>query len=169
MELSTARRTISFFDEVVRCSSASWRESTARRLINLEITLMDAHDGNAFLTANSMFLDDKLQAAFDGVEADENSGICIGRMVMFKVLESGLRDAEYFSSRFERRDLPDGMKTSTIHHLSLFLKEANERGIEVMCITCTENAYWLHEDKWEKKLCLAATDCHVSLHDDRNK
>ena len=87
MEIATARRTKSFFDEVVRCSSASWRESTARRLINLEITLMDAHDGNAFLTANSMFLDDKLQAAFDGVEADENSGICIGRMIMFKVLE----------------------------------------------------------------------------------
>ena len=164
MELAMARRTTSFLDEVVRCSSASWRESTARRLINLEISIMDAYEGNAFLFANTMFLDDKLHAAFDGVK-----GICISRMVMFKVLESGLRDAEYFSLRFERGDLPDGMKTSTIHHLSLFLKEANERGIEVMCITCTENAYWLYEDKWEKKLRLAATDCRVSLHDNRDK
>lgn len=166
-ELAMARRTTSFFDEVVRCSSASWRESTARSLINLEISIMDAHQGNAFFTANTMFLDDKLQASYDGPE--ENSGICICRTVMFKVIESGYRDAEYFSSRFERGDLPDGMKMSAIHHLSLFLKEANERGIEVMCITCTENASWLYEDKWEKKLRLAATDCHVSLHDDRNK
>ena len=42
MELAMARRTTSFLDEVVRCSSASWRESTARRLINLEISIMDA-------------------------------------------------------------------------------------------------------------------------------
>ena len=39
LELAMSRRTISFLDEVVRCSSASWRESTARSLINLDITI----------------------------------------------------------------------------------------------------------------------------------
>lgn len=161
LELAMSRRTTSFLDEVVRCSSASWRESTARSLFNLDITIMDAFEGNAFLVAHCMFLDDKLQARWN--DTDDNSGMCIGHFVLFKMLESGLRDAEYFSSRLERGDLPDGMKMSSIHHLSIFLKEANKRGIEVKSITCKKGADWLYEDEWEKKLRLAATDCRVSL------
>lgn len=78
LEMAMSHRMIPFLDEVARCSSASWRESTARNIINVEMSMVCAFNGEAFLVANAAFLDDKLQAWYDD-ECDK--GICIAHMV----------------------------------------------------------------------------------------
>ena len=166
LEMAMNRRTATFLDEVCRCSSASWRESTARSLINLDFHMVYIEPGKMSIVANAMFLDDKLQAWYNS--AEENKGICLAGQVFFKVLNSGLDDEIFQAMYVRRNDIPEGMKLSAISHISGFLKEAKERGINVLCITCSESMNWLYDEKWHRKLCIEAPGCDVKLHDKRN-
>ncbi|KAL9189096.1 hypothetical protein ACHAXT_011586 [Thalassiosira profunda] len=158
LEMALSQRTIPFLDEIVRCSSASWRERGARSLINLDVSIQKAANGEALLTGHTMFLDDKSQAAHDGEPGDP---VCLMHNVLFRVLESGYDELP--------EDLPEFMKVAAISHMGAFLKEAKQRDISIMCITASDGARWLYEKKWHRKLCLAAPGCDVKLSDKKTR
>lgn len=60
------------------------------------------------------------------------------------------------------------MKMNAISHVSHFLKEAKQRGIKVLTITCSDGTRWLYKERWHRKLCLAAAGCNVRLNDSQN-
>mmetsp|Transcript_1368 Transcript_1368/g.3200 ORF Transcript_1368/g.3200 Transcript_1368/m.3200 type:complete len:420 (-) Transcript_1368:60-1319(-) len=148
LEIAMEKRTIAFLDEVKRSCDEP-------RYIGLQVAVLWNLD-MARLQASASVIDGEMNRNDVNVILFKPVGVETHLQGMIHPFDGGAGD------------IPEGARKKVLAHLKKFLKQAEDRGIEVANITCNRATLWLCEPEGRSKLIAANSGRNILISPGQN-